>query len=133
MKEKLDKTPFHYTIEKLSTYDMKQRKQQELFRKSITNKGSKYYLDDSERDKNLYNWQDKDSVQRVKNYFKENKIKWWNCPIIDVPKGQKPDGLKISRHLVSSQLACINHLFFINSFRLQLSYLSTLPLNLFLM
>lgn len=112
MKEKLDKTPFHYTIEKLSTYDMKQRKQQELFRKSITNKGFKYILDDNERDMNLYNWQDKYSVQRVKDYFKENKIKWWNC-YFDAPKEQKPDGLNISRHLVSSQLACINHLFFI--------------------
>ena len=112
MKEILDKASFSYTIEKLITYEMKQQKQQELFRKSITNKGDKYILDDSERDRNLYNWQDIDSVQRVKDYFKENKIKWWNC-YCDAPKGQKPDGLNITRHLVSSQLACINHLFFI--------------------
>lgn len=112
MKEILDKASFSYTIEKLITYEMKQQKQQELFRKSITNKGFKYILDDSERDRNLYNWQDKDSVQRVKEYFKDNKIKWWNC-YYDAPKGQKPDGLNITRHLVSSQLACINHLFFI--------------------
>ena len=112
MKEILDKSPFSYTIEKLITYEMRQQKQQELFRKSITNKGFKYILDDSERDRNLYNWQDKGSVQRVKDYFKENKIKWWNC-YFDAPKGQKPDGLNITRHLVSSQLACINHLFFI--------------------
>lgn len=101
-----------YKIEKLITYEMKQQKQQELFRKSITNKGDKYILDDSERDRNLYNWQDKDSVQRVKDYFKENKIKWWNCSC-DAPKGQEPDGLNITSHLVSSQVACINHLFFI--------------------
>lgn len=112
MKEILDKASFSYTIEKLITYEMRQQKQQELFRKSITNKGFKYILDDSERDRNLYNWQDKDTVQRVKDYFKENKIKWWNC-LFDAPKGQKPDGLNITRHLVSSQLACINHLFFI--------------------
>ena len=112
MKEILDKASFSYTIEKLITYEMKQQKQQELFRKSITNKGFKYILDDNERDRNLYNWQDKGSVQRVKEYFKENKIKWWNC-YFDAPKGQKPDGLNITRHLVSSQLACINHLFFI--------------------
>ena len=112
MKEILDKAPFSYTIEKLITYEMRQQKQQELFRKSITNKGFKYILDDSERERNLYNWQDKDSVQRVKEYFKDNKIKWWNC-YYDAPKGQKPDGLNITRHLVSSQLACINHLFFI--------------------
>ena len=112
MKEILDKAPFSYTIEKLITYEMRQQKQQELFRKSITNKGFKYILDDSERDRNLYNWQDKGSVQRVKDYFKDNKIKWWNC-YYDAPKGQKPDGLNITRHLVSSQLACINHLFFI--------------------
>ena len=112
MKEIIDKAPFSYTIEKLSTYEMKQRKQQELFRKSITSKGFKYILADSERDKNLYKWQDKDSVQKVKDYFKENKIKWWSCDL-DAPKGQKPDGLSITRHLVSSQIACINHLFFI--------------------
>ena len=113
MKEILDKASFSYTIEKLSsTYEMKQRKQQELFRKSITNKGFKYILDDSERDRNLYNWQDQASVLRVKDYFKENKIKWWNC-CLDAPEGQKPDGLNITRHLLSSQVACINHLFFI--------------------
>ena len=115
MKEILDKAPFSYTIEKLSIYEMKQKKQQELFRKSITNKGSKskkHILDDSERDRNLYNWQDKDSVKRVKDYFKENKIKWWSCKS-DAPEGQKPDGLNITRHLLSSQIACINHLFFI--------------------
>lgn len=112
MKEILDKAPFSYTIEKLITYEMKQQKQQELFRKSITNKGFKYILDDNERDRNLYNWQDKDSVRRVKDYFKENKIKWWNC-YFDAPKGQKPDGFNITRHLVSSQIACINHLFFV--------------------
>ena len=112
MKEILDKAPFSYTIEKLITYEMRQQKQQELFRKSITNKGFKYILDDSERDRNLYNWQDKGSVQRVKDYFKENKIKWWNC-YFDAPKGQEPDGLNITRHLVSSQIACINHLFFV--------------------
>ena len=30
------------------TYEVKQRKRQELFRKSITSKGCKYILDDSE-------------------------------------------------------------------------------------
>ena len=112
MKEILDKAPFSYTIERLITYEIKQQKQQEMFRKSITNNGFKYILDDSERDRNLYNWQDKNTVQRVKDYFKNNKIKWWNC-YFDAPKGQKPDGLDITRHLVSSQIACINHLFFI--------------------
>ena len=113
MKEILDKAPFTYTIEKLSsTYEVKQRKRQELFRKSITSKGFTYILDDSERDRNLYNWQDQASVQRVKDYFKDNKIKWWNC-YFDAPEGQKPDGLNITRHLLSSQVACINHLFFI--------------------
>lgn len=112
MKKILDKAPFSYTIERLITYEIKQQKQQEMFRKSITNNGFKYILDDNERDRNLYNWQDKDSVQRVKDYFKENKIKWWNC-YFDAPKGQEPDGLDITRHLVSSQVACINHLFFI--------------------
>ncbi|MDD6976884.1 MAG: hypothetical protein PUI72_00945 [Prevotellaceae bacterium] len=110
MKEILDKASFSYKIEKLITYEMKQQKQQELFRKSITNKGDKYILDDSERDRNLYNWQDKDSVQRVKDYFRVNKIKWWNCSRY-APEGQ--DGLNITSHLVSSQVACINHLFFI--------------------
>ena len=112
MKEILDKAPFTYTIERYITYEIKQRKQQELFRKSITNKGFKYILDNSERERNLYNWQDKDSVQRVKDYFKENKIKWWNCNL-DAPKGQDPDGMQITCHLLSSQVACINHLFFI--------------------
>jgi len=112
MKEILDKAPFSYTIERLITYEIKQQKQQEMFRKSITNNGFKYILDDSERDRNLYNWQDKNTVQRVKDYFKNNKIKWWNC-YFDAPKEQEPDGLDITRHLVSSQIACINHLFFI--------------------
>lgn len=112
MKKILDKATFSYKIEKMSTYEMEQQKHQELFRKSITNKGFKYILDDNERDRNLYNWQDESSVQRVKNYFKENKIKWWNCPL-DAPKGQKPEGINITRHLVSSQLSCINHLFYI--------------------
>ena len=94
------------------TYEVKQRKRQELFRKSITSKGFKYILDDSERDRNLFNWQDKNSVNRVKDYFRENKIKWWNC-YFDAPEGQESDGLNITRHLVSSQIACINHLFFI--------------------
>ena len=94
------------------TYKIAQQKQQEIFRKSITNKGFSYILDDNERDKNLYNWQDKDSVKRVKDYFKANKIKWWSCNL-DALKGQEPDGLNITRHLVSSQIACINHLFFI--------------------
>ena len=94
------------------TYEKRQQEQQIIFRRSITNKGFTYILDDSERDKNLYNWQDKDSVKRVKDYFKENKIKWWNCSL-DMPKGQKPDEMNITRHLVSSQLACINHLFYI--------------------
>lgn len=31
MKVKFDKAPFSYAIEKLSTYEMKQKKQQELF------------------------------------------------------------------------------------------------------
>ena len=112
MKEILDKAPFSYTIESLITYEIKQQKQQEMFRKSMTNNGFKYILDDSERDRNLYNWQDKNTVQRVKDYFKNNKIKWWNC-YFDAPKGQEPDGQDITRHLVSSQIACINHLFFI--------------------
>lgn len=94
------------------TYEVKQQKQQATFRKSITDKGFTYILDDSERDRNLYNWQDKNSVNRVIDYFKENKIKWWNC-YFDAPEGQEPDGLNITRHLVSSQIACINHLFFI--------------------
>ena len=108
----IDNISFSNSIEKMMTYEVKQQNQQEYFRKSITNKGFKYILDDNERDRNLYNWQDKDSVQRVKDYFKENKIKWWNC-YFDAPKGQEPDGLNITRHLVSSQIACINHLFFI--------------------
>ena len=112
MKEILDKAPFFYTIERLITYEIKQQKQQEMFRKSMTNNGFKYILDDSERDRNLYNWQDKNTVQRVKDYFKNNKIKWWNC-YFDAPKGQEPDGQDITRHLVSSQIACINHFFFI--------------------
>lgn len=112
MKEILEKEPFTYTIERYITYEIKQRKQQELFRKSITSKGFKYILDDSERDRNLYNWKDKDSVRRVKDYFKDNKIKWWNC-YFDAPEGQEPDGMNITRHLLSSQVACINHLFFI--------------------
>lgn len=90
------------------TYKIAQQNKEEVFRKSITNKGVSYILDDSERDMNLYNWQDKDSVQRVKDYFKNHKIKWWNCRY-DVPD----DGLNITRHLLSSQIACINHLFFI--------------------
>ena len=122
MNEKLTQAPFSYTIEELgtypntietlSTYEMKQQKQQELFRKSITNKGFKYILDDNERDRNLYNWQDKDSVQRIKDYFKENNIKWWNCSC-DAQKGDELGNVNITRHLVSSQLSCINHLFFI--------------------
>jgi len=94
------------------TYEKRQQEQQIIFRKSITNKGFTYILDDSERDKNLYNWQDKDSVKRVKDYFKDNKIKWWNC-YFDATEGQEPNGLNITRHLLSSQIACINHLFFI--------------------
>ena len=94
------------------TYKTKQQKQQELFRKSITNKRFSYILDDSERDKNLYNWQDKESVKRVKDYFENHKIKWWDC-CFDAPEGQKPDGTNITCNLLSSQVECINHLFFI--------------------
>ena len=108
----IDNVSFSNSIEKMITYEKRQQKQQIIFRESITDKGFTYILDDSERDRNIYNWQDKDSLQRVKNYFKENKIKWWNC-YFDAPKGQEPDGLNITRHLVSSQIACINHLFFV--------------------
>lgn len=94
------------------TYEKKQQKQQLIFRKSITDKGFTYILDDGERDRNLYNWEDKDCVQSVKDYFRNHKIKWWNC-FFDAPEGKRPDGMNITRHLVSSQVACINHLFFI--------------------
>ena len=67
------------------TYEVKQQKQQAIFRKSLTDKGFTYILDDSERNRNLFNWQDKDSVKRVKDYFKNHKIKWWNC-CFDAPK-----------------------------------------------
>lgn len=94
------------------TFEKRQQLRQLIFRKSITEKGFTYILDDNERDRNLYNWQDKDSVQKVKDYFDEHHIKWWTC-YFDTLKGQGPDGNKITRHLVSSQIACINHLFFI--------------------
>lgn len=94
------------------TYEKNQQIKQSKFRESITNKGFTYILDDTEREKNLYNWQDKDSVQRVKDYFETHHIKWWSC-YFDALEGQKPNGKSITRHLVSSQVACVNHLFFI--------------------
>lgn len=101
--------PFVFNKNKVEhmTYKTKQQKQQEIFRKSVTNKGFTYILDDSERDRNLYNWQDKDSVQKVKDYFKDHDIKWWSC------KFGAPEGENITCNLLSSQIACINHLFFI--------------------
>ena len=95
-------------------FEKSQQIRQIKFRESLTKKGFTYILDDNEREKNLYNWQDNDSVQRVKNYFEENHIKWWTC-YFDAPEGQRADGKSITRHLVSSQIACINHLFFIRN------------------
>lgn len=96
------------------TFEKSQQIRQIKFRESLTTKGFTYILDDSEREKNLYNWQDNDSVQRVKDYFRENQIKWWTS-FFDAPEGQKADGKSITRHLVSSQIACVNHLFFIRN------------------
>lgn len=45
-------------------------------------------------DNNLY----QPILQEVKNYFKDNNISWWG--------GGKPTG-----HILSSQMACLNHLF----------------------
>ncbi len=94
------------------TFEEKQQQRQTAFHMSINSKASTYILDNNEREKNIYKWQDKESLQKVKNYFSDHNIKWWNGPF-DAPKGKKPDGKNITRHLVSSQIACINHLFFI--------------------
>ena len=94
------------------TFEKKQQLKQIIFRESITNQGFTYILDEKERERNLFNWQDGKSVQKVKDYFANHQIKWWTC-CFDAPKGVKPDGKSITRHLVSSQVACINHLFFI--------------------
>lgn len=94
------------------TFEKKQQLKQIIFRESITNQGFTYILNEKERERNLFNWQDGKSVQKVKDYFENHQIKWWTC-CFDAPKGVKPDGKSITRHLVSSQVACINHLFFI--------------------
>ncbi len=107
----LKKDLFTYTIENV-TFEKKQQLKQIKFRESITNQGFTYILDEKERERNLFNWQDEKSVQKVKDYFANHQIKWWTC-CFDAPKGEKPDGKSITRHLVSSQVACINHLFFI--------------------
>ncbi|WP_156145395.1 PGN_0703 family putative restriction endonuclease [Prevotella pectinovora] len=96
------------------TFKEIQKIRQIIFRERLTKKGFTYILDDSEREMNLYNWQDKDCIQRVKDYFEKNKIKWWTC-YFDAPEGQKADGKHISCNLLSSQIACINHLFFIRN------------------
>lgn len=110
IKSILDKAPFPYSLYK--PYKEEQQTKQIKFRESITNKGFTYILDNSERHLNLFNYQNKESVQKVKDYFANHQIKWWTC-CFDAPKGGKPDGKSITRHLVSSQVACINHLFFI--------------------
>ena len=96
------------------TFKEIQKIRQIIFRERLTKKGFTYILDESEREMNLYNWQDKDCIQRVKDYFEKNKIKWWTC-YFDAPEGQKADGKHISCNLLSSQIACINHLFFIRN------------------
>ncbi|WP_430933616.1 PGN_0703 family putative restriction endonuclease [Saccharicrinis sp. 156] len=48
---------------------------------------------------NLY----EDIRDKAIQYFKENKIVWW-------PGGQEPSG-----HMLSSQIACVNHLFFLRN------------------
>lgn len=94
------------------TFEKKQQLKHIKFRESITNQGFTYILNEKERERNLFNWQDGKSVQKVKDYFANHQIKWWTC-CFDAPKGVEPDGKSITRHLVSSQVACINHLFFI--------------------
>ena len=89
-------------------YKEKQQNNQTIFRESITERGTAYFLDVNEREKNLFNWQDEDYVNSVKAYFKVNQIKWWKGRTEKDPDRNSP-----TCNLLSSQIACINHLFFI--------------------
>jgi len=73
------------------TFEEKQQQKQTAFHMSINSKASTYILNDNEREKNIYKWQDKESLQQVKNYFSDHNIKWWNGPF-DAPERKKPDG-----------------------------------------
>lgn len=81
-----------------------QRKKQESKRDSIFRDGGKGVFKGKERDfvlsdskLNLWGGIREDAL----DYFKRNKIQWWES-------GKSPSG-----HLLSSQIACINHLYFI--------------------
>lgn len=68
------------------------------------NYGDKAYphiLPEKDVQKNFYRPIRNDVVK----YFSDNRIKWWGAP--------KDDGSRPSGHILSSQIACLNHLFFI--------------------
>lgn len=94
------------------TFEKKQQIKHIAFRQQLSPTGFTFILSKEDREKNLYDWQNADNVREVTDYFANHHIKWWNCTF-DAPKGQEPDGKKITCHLLSSQVACINHLFFI--------------------
>ena len=47
-----------------------------------------------------------DMVDEVVDYFQKNNISWWTCKSIGDIDDRKP-----TRHLLSSQISCLNHLF----------------------
>jgi len=64
------------------------------------NKGKAALLKDGEN--NLYSLIKDDVI----SYFHKNNISFWTCTIIGEKDDKKP-----TRHLLSSQIACLNHLF----------------------
>lgn len=92
-----------------NSYKANQLKVQSELARKISSRSKGCILPVGESYKNIYGWENRDNIEAVRNYFKGNNIKWWSC-IYDPLKGAD-----ITRHMLSSQIACLNHLFFIKN------------------
>lgn len=88
-------------------YSSEQKTVQSKLLKEISTISNGYVLPVDESYKNIYGWENSENVAKIRNYFLDNKIKWWGCEY-DLNKEND-----VTRHMLSSQVACLNHLFFI--------------------
>lgn len=89
------------------SYKASQIRVQNCIAGKISSQHKKFILPVDESYKNIYGWENNKNIVAVRNYFAENNIKWWSC------KYDPIGGADITRHMLSSQVSCLNHLFFI--------------------
>lgn len=107
------------------TYKRLQEIRQADFQKGLNNGGSGHLLPIGKEYQNLFDYTN--SYQAILDYFNLNNIKLWSCSYDSLYKTDK-DGTNVTRHLLSSQVACINHLFFIrNDKRAVLKLINSIP------